>query len=122
MTAKKIQNAPISELLKIYAAAATAHGEATAKGDYRAANKQHDIVVAAYREFRARGLEAQRSLFGLLDHPHEAVRGWAAAHALEFAPEEGAPVLESLAKSASIYGFTARVTLEEWKKGTLKFP
>ena len=122
MTTKQLQIAPIGELLKIYAAAAAAHGEATNKGDYIVGNKQHDIIVAVYRELRARGLEAQRSLFGLLDHPNEAVRGMAAADALEFAPEEGAPVLESLGKSTSIHGFTARVTLEEWKKGTLKFP
>ncbi|MEJ0091346.1 MAG: DUF2019 domain-containing protein [Limisphaerales bacterium] len=119
---KEMQNAPIGELLKSYAAAAAAHGEATEKGDYRVGNKQHDIIVATYREIRARGLEAQRSLFGLLDHPNEAVRLVAAAHALEFAPEEGATVLELLAKGTSIHGFSARITLEEWKKGSLKFP
>ncbi len=122
MTKEQIRSASIADLLKIYVAAATARGEATEDGDYRAGNKQHDVIVAAYREFRARGPEAQRSLLGLLDHPNESVRGMAASHALEFAAEEGAPVLELIAKSESIHGFTARITLEEWKKGTLKFP
>jgi hypothetical protein len=48
--------------------------------------------------------------------------GWAAFHALEFAPKEAVPVLEALSKSRGISGFDAEITLKEWRKGTLKFP
>ena len=122
MKAQKIGNVTVADLLRMYSAAAVAHNEATVQGDHRTANKQHDIVATVYRELRARGPEAQRSLLGLLDHPSEAVRGWAAAHALEFAPEDGKPVLEAIAAGAGIWAFTAGVTLEEWKKGVLRFP
>lgn len=122
MRTPKVTDATVNDLLKRYAAAAAAHDEATLKGDYRVANKQHDIVAAVYRELRNRGPEAQRSLLGLIDHPNEAVRAWAAAHALEFAPAEGEPVLELIANGTGILSFTVRVTLDEWKKGALHFP
>lgn len=46
-----------------------------------------------------------------------------AAHALDFAPEKGEPVLESLAGvQGSLIGFDAEMTLKEWRKGELRFP
>ncbi|MCO5050790.1 MAG: DUF2019 domain-containing protein [Verrucomicrobiae bacterium] len=116
------KNADVGMLLKLYVEAAVAHYCATEKGDYRTANRQHDVVAAAYRELRGRGIEAQRSLLVLLDHPNEAVRAWAAAHALEFAPDEGEPILQSIAKGSGVCKLNATITLDEWKKGALKFP
>ncbi len=112
----------IADLLKMYSEAASAHGISTAKGDYREGNKQHEIIAAVYRELRRRGLDAQRSLLILLDSPDDAVRNWSASHSLEFAPEAGEPVLESLATNSGIQGFNAKMVLKEWRKGTLSFP
>lgn len=122
MKVSQLPKASVADLLKAYAEAAAAHGAASAKGDYRKANPQHDSLAVIYRELRARGSEAQRSLLGLLDHPDEAVRGWAASHALDFAPDEGEPVLEALTTSAGIWKLTSEMTLKEWRKGTLSFP
>jgi hypothetical protein len=61
-------------------------------------------------------------LLSLLDHPSNAVRAWAAFHALEFAPQEAEPVLEDLSKIPGIEGLDSEITLREWRKGTLKFP
>ena len=110
-------------LLASYAEAAAAHGEASETGDYRKANANHTIVASTYRELRSRGLSTQRSLLSLLNHQNDGVRGWAAAHALEFSPEEGEPVLKALAETNSgIIGLDAILTLEEWHKGRLRFP
>ena len=117
-----LKESTVADLLKTYVIAASAHGNAIASGNYRAANANHDIVAAAYRELRTRGIEEQRKILGLLDHPDESVRGWAASHALEFAPDEGRVVLEVIAKGEGIRALAAETTLIEWRQGTLKFP
>lgn len=122
MSKSDLRNRNVNELANEYVSAAIAHGNASTSGDYREANLQHDIVQDVYRELRSRGKSAQNVLLGLLDHPNEAVRGWAAFHALEFAPEKGEPVLEALSRSLGISGFNAEMTLKEWRKGSLKFP
>ena len=78
-----------------------------------------DLLVAIRRELRTRGLEAQRQLLALLDDPDPGTRCWAAVSVLEFAPREGERVLAELAKLPdSLVGFSAEMTLEQWKAGT----
>jgi hypothetical protein len=112
------------ELVARYRTAAMQHGAATAEGDYKVANKAYDVVAGAYRELRTRGLPSQQLLLALLDDEDHAVRGWAAGHALEFAPDRGVPVLEALmrAEGIGIQSLNAEMTLREWRKGALKFP
>lgn len=83
-------------------------------------NANHDIVADVYRELRRRGSES--ILLALLDNPDAGVRAWAASHALEFAPDQGEPVLKALASDEGLLGFSAEMTLREWRKGTLSFP
>ena len=80
------------------------------------------MVSAVYRELRARGKTAQNALLPLMTDPDDAVRGWSAAHALEFAPEQAEPVLTALADSRGVSAFSAKMTLREWRKGNLSFP
>ena len=80
------------------------------------------MVADVYRELRARGAEAQSALLPLLDHENDAVKCWAASHALEFAPERGEPVLTRLARGRLALAFSARQTLREWRNGNLSFP
>ena len=104
-----------------YMEAASAHGEATAVGDSAMANHAHDVLAAVYRRVREDG--AQRRLLPLLKHSYPAVVVWAGAHALEFAPDEGERVLADLARrDRSVIGFTAMMTLSEWRDGNLSFP
>ncbi|MEJ7788133.1 MAG: DUF2019 domain-containing protein [Solirubrobacteraceae bacterium] len=99
-----------------YAYAAVAHRRATKAGDSGAANEAHDRVAAIYRQLREQ--DSRSVLLPLLEHPDAGVRGWAAAHALEFAPTNGERVLEELAASeAGIDGFTAEQTLAVWRDG-----
>jgi hypothetical protein len=122
MTKCDFQSRSVNQLAQEYVSAAIAHGNASTAGDHSEANRQHDTIQDVYRELRSRGKSAQNVLLGLLEHPNEAVRGWAAFHALEFAPNEAEPVLEVLSESPGISGFNAEMTLKEWRKGTLKFP
>lgn len=104
-------------------AGAAAHGRATEKGDFVAANEAHHTVASVYRELRRRGVTAQRALLPLIVHDEAGVRGWAASHALEFAPEEGEAVLIAMSDVAkSKVSFSARLTLKEWRAGRLRFP
>jgi hypothetical protein len=111
-------------LVAKYRDAASAHGAArlTPK-EVRAANREADTIAAIYRELRRR--EARSALLALLNDPDAGVRGWAGAHALDFAPSEGEPVLEALAAENDEPlgpGFNARITLEVWRDGELRFP
>jgi hypothetical protein len=115
MTSKDLQT-----LLGQYEAAAVRQGsEKTAP----AANAAAEELSTIYRELRSRGREAVESLLPLLKHPNASVRCWAAAHTLEFAPEEATAALEALATGApGAMRATASMTLREWRAGRLRFP
>ena len=80
------------------------------------------MIAAVYRELRTRGRDAQFALLPLLTHCNASVRCWAAAHALEFAPVKGEAALNELSMQGGLIGFSAEMTLEEWRNGALRFP
>jgi hypothetical protein len=111
----------LDAVIQEYVEAASAHGQATAAGDSTTANHAHDVLAAIYRRLREDG--TQRQLLHLLNHRDPAVVAWVGAHALEFAPAESERVLTDLARrDSSIIGFTAQMTLSEWRDGKLSFP
>jgi hypothetical protein len=119
----KIQQESISSLVERYTAAAASHGQATEAGDHKKANRAADSIAAIYRELRQRGADAQKHLLALLTHPDPGVRGWAGAHALEFAPSDGERALLQLATiRKSLVAFSAEMTLKVWREGRLRFP
>lgn len=108
-------------LVADYVAAAVQHRRATREGNSNLANRSYDVLADIYRVLRERG-ECER-LLPLLTDADPAVRGWAASHALEFAPGRAVPVLTELAAGPpSPERLDAVMTLKEWKRGTLKFP
>lgn len=116
----KLVRAKTAELVDAYRIAATEHRDATLAGNYRRANKAHDRIAAIYAELRGR--DERAALLALLTDSDAHVRGWAAAHALEFAPEQGEPVLAVLAAGSGVAALNASVTLDVWRKGELTFP
>ena len=116
---ENVEQATTDALLGRYAEAAHRHGEATADGR-RSANADADEIAAIYRELRGRN--KQRVLLTLLDSQDAGVRAWAGTHALEFAPEEGEPVLARLAETDGLIAFGAQISLREWRAGRLRFP
>jgi len=122
MMKRKVKKVSLDELLAAYRDAATTHGTAMKSGDYKAGNKAADLIAAIYSELRRRGEDAQRALLPLLRDDNPNVRGWAASHALEFAPVEGEAVLRSMSTLGGLTGLSAKTTLSEWEKGRLRFP
>lgn len=110
--------APIEE----YASAAIQHGESTLNGDYNAGNRAFDRIIKIYRSLKSEGPAGQRNLQALFTHPHKSVRIWAVTHTLEVSPEESEKVLEEETAGDGILEFNARMTLDQWRKGTLEFP
>jgi hypothetical protein len=113
----------IHTLISQYAEAAAAHGQGSWDGNYKKANRNYDIVANIRRELMERGEEGRMALLELLNHPDPHVRTSAAAYALQFAPERAEAVLVEVGQSdVGIVSFTAEMTLEQWRKGELKFP
>jgi HEAT repeat protein len=116
-----IDDEDVALLVKRYTESSAAHARATEVGDHVAANLAHDALAEAYRELRRR--RAQWVLLPLLEHPDLSVRVWAAAHALEFCPEQGEPVLKRAAEiPRGLVSFSAQMTLRQWHDGKLRFP
>lgn len=110
----------IDSLVTGYQDAARRHGRAKTA---RAANKAAEELATVYRELRQRGSDALERLLPLLHDEDASVRCWAAAHALEFAPEQAAVVLEDLASGPTgAIRVSASMTLREWRAGRLRFP
>lgn len=120
MSAPDLQRATLEELIREYELSASAHGQALAAGDHRSANRAHDRIASTYRELRRRA--AASHLLPLLRSEDENVRAWVGAHALEFAPEQGEPVLQGLMARPGLLRLQAEYTLKAWREGTLKFP
>lgn len=113
----------VSELVERYRENAAKHGASTQTGDSVAANAAYAAMVEVLRALRALGPEALRALLVLLEDPDIAVRGWAATHALEFAPESAEGVLEAIAGGPpGPFRLDAEITLREWRAGRLVFP
>lgn len=113
---------PTVTLVQMFSDAAAANGRAWDEANPRVANRQYDIRASVYRELRSRGVEAQRALLTLLDHPNPYVRCLTAARALEFDSKTAEPVLQALQILPGLVGHNAEMTLKVWKKGELRFP
>jgi len=122
MTKRELKYLELAELIKAYSESAKIQGHATESGNYKAGNKAFDLINAIYAELRHRGAQAQRALLPLLNDPDPGIRLWAASHALDFSPTDGEHVLEDLIPIGKFLGLCAKTTLEEWRKGQLKFP
>ncbi len=121
MTPKQLKKAGIEQVLSEYRRAAATHREASQDGNYKLANRNVRVLQSCYREIRTRGEAAKQEFLTLLDNSDEGVRLWAAANALEFAPERGEPVLTELEASGThgLIRTDAHYTLEEWRRGRL---
>jgi len=109
-------------LVEEFGVLSAGHGRDIEGAKPKAANRKFDVLVEIQRELRSRGVEAQQQLLQLIDDAEPGTRYWVSSFALEFAPSEGERVLAELAKiPRSLVGFTAKLTLEQWKEGTFKF-
>lgn len=108
----------LEALLAEYADAALTHRRASREGKHKIANRAYERLSAVVRELRGRGADAQSALLRLLNDERIEVRGWVAAHVLEFAPDRALGVLEEIASGpASLEEFSAKVVLQQWRSG-----
>lgn len=120
---KKVQVKTLSTegLIEEFRTLSAGHGRDIEEGKPKAANRKYDVLVAIRRELRERGMDADRHLLGLLGDPEPGTRYWAASSVLDFAPNEAEQVLSELARiPKSLVGFTAELTLQQWKAGIFK--
>jgi hypothetical protein len=117
----RLRNLSARKLVTAYADAATRYGRAIKSYNFKDANRQADRISELYLALRERGAADQRALLPLLNHIEFGVRLWAAAHALEFAPELAEPVLDKLMSSHGLPSQIAAATLREWHSGDLHF-
>jgi hypothetical protein len=83
-------------------------------------NAGHDRLHAAFKELRKTEpgrMEIERLMADEVPH----VRLWAAAHCLTWANDRARPVLIELVLGRGPRSFDAKMTLEEFDKGTLSF-
>jgi hypothetical protein len=117
----RLRHLSAEKLVSAYADAATRYGRALSSYDFKEANRQADRISELYLALRRRGDEDRFALLPLLNHIEFGVRLWAAAHALEFAPELAEPVLDRLMRAKGLPSQIAAATLRDWHSGELHF-
>ena len=111
----------VEEAVELYVNNARIHGEASETGNYRKANKAHDIIRKCEKY-----LYDNNSMILLekyLNDPANGVRNWVSYDLLPVIPEKAIKVKEDIANGPfGAAKATASTTLELWKKGELTFP
>lgn len=111
----------IEDVVMNYVAAATKHGEATEKGNFKVANREYKIIEKSYTQLIQSGYEGFQELLKLTSHKKDYVRLWSASHTLSIYEEIAKKTLSELSNKPNFIGITAQTTLEEWEKGNLTF-
>lgn len=109
------------EILEKYIKAAEDHSKGTNSGDSRKANSAYRRIDKIFRELK---INNQLNLLeSLIDHKSIGVRMWAATHLLPYHEEVGLKTLTEIEKNHvdDLYGFDAKMTIQEWKKGNLTY-
>lgn len=101
--------------------ACTLKGAYSELGDSKNANKQYKKVHETYLFFKNKNrLDV---LLELLNHDNPYVRLGASTYTLQIDPQRAEKTLEELlGVRRGLLGFEAQMTLQEWRKGNLKFP
>jgi hypothetical protein len=109
---------PVAELFAAYAA--TAERWHDLRTDARTANAVFDDNERLALDLRA-SADGRAAIARLLAHPSSGVRVLAAAHSLEFCPDDAVAVLEALAAGEGLHAIAAQYALEEFARaGTLE--
>jgi len=104
--------------LELFINACIKKGLAEKTGDNIVGNKQYVIIQSMYQVLRDNN--RLHELVDLLNHEDSYVKLWSAFYILQIKPKEAEKVLKELSKiKGDIVGFSAKKTLEEWKKGNL---
>lgn len=97
--------------------AAIKHAEATETGNYTQANKSYQVIAKSARYLKE--TNSIKQLSKLLDSESVGVRMWAATYLLPIFERNAMQILQSIASGNNIHSLTAKMTIDEWEKGTL---
>jgi hypothetical protein len=115
-------NRSAEDLVSAFAKTAAEHGHFTAACDPKRANAKFRQMAKLYGEIRRRGITTQCQLLTLLSNDDPNIRFHAASYALDFEPTEGEKTLtEILETQTGALRLDARMTLEQWRKGEIRF-
>lgn len=93
-------------------------------GDSKNGNRQGKIIISI--SILLKKENRLHELLDLLDHEHPQVRFRAAEKLLYIAPSRAEKTLEELSRlkrgQLGAVAFVSQITLQEWRKGNLKFP
>ena len=107
-------------ILKNFERSCIIHGDATESGDYKTANKHHQIIIKSILQLYNNG--DLMKIENLLNHKNVSVKLWSAGMLLPFRSSLCEKILKEISKANGMVSFSAEITLQEWKKGTLKLP
>lgn len=99
---------------------ATNCGEAMRDGHPKLANLAFDYMIVILRELSLRGTRSMTVLLPLLGDEDKWTRLHAATALLFYLSENACPVLEELCREGRSLGFTAEMTLKQWRAGKLR--
>jgi HEAT repeat protein len=89
-------------------------------GDSKTGNRHYKIISSVYEFLKDNNRLDE--LVDLLEHEDPYVRLWASSYVLQIVPEKAEKTLEEISRIKSVMaGFSAKITLDEWHKGTLEF-
>lgn len=109
------------KLMTAYTNAATRYGHALSRCDFKEVNRQAARLSKLYLAIRSQPHDSRvEMLLPLLNHIQLGVRLWAAAHALEFAPQLAEPVLHRLMNAKGLASQIAAATLRDWHSGDFR--
>lgn len=112
----------VEKIIENYVHSAYAYGNAMENGDYETANSFFDQNKLAFERLIRFGSRGCRSLYQLLDHQNPHVRISAATHLLATYTQESLAVLRELADDPGFQGLTAKMVLEDFKRGNILVP
>jgi hypothetical protein len=107
-------------LLDKYIKNAILNGDCTERGDYKKVNESYHKIESLYKKMKEVDSDLT-FLRPLLKYDNGSVRLWSATYLLPLRTKEAEKVLEELSKKNGFVAFDAKMTLQEWKKGNLKF-
>lgn len=108
----------IETSLLIFEEFAKIHGESSEHGDHKIANEAYKEINKAVSFLKKNNEIYRLNIF--LDHESFGVRLWAATYLLPIEELMAKNVLDAIVRRGGILAFTAKNTLAEWRKGTLK--
>ena len=109
----------VEELLKDFEETAIQQFEVQDTGNYKKSDRLLEKINKISKKLH--GIGEIDTLKILLNHSHVNVRFLAACSLLPFFTKESEKVLEEIACLGKHPAFTAKMTLQEWRKGNIKF-